>query len=497
MTDTVRVHPDDPVGHVAPAVHGHFVEHLGRCVYGGLWVGDDDRVETVDGVRTDSLDLLAALDPPVVRWPGGCFADDYDWTDGVGPRAARPRRRNLWWAQGRAETFEESNAFGTEEFLRVCRALDAAPYLAGNVGTGSPDELLDWVEYCNYDGDTEYTRLRAESGHEDPHDVRWWGVGNENWGCGGDFAPDEYARQYRRFANHLDAFERKMRPDRDLELVGCGHVSEGWNREFLAELGDADRLDHLSVHRYLECGDDADFTDDQYFRLLARARQVGTDVDRAAAAVDTYAPGADVGVVVDEWGVWHPQAVDSNGLEQANTVRDALVAADVLHQLYRRADRVTMANLAQAVNVLQCVVQTDAEAAWPTPTYRVFEQFRPHAGATALRTVVDTASLSFEGEAHDLPLVSASASRSEDGLFVSLSNRSLDEERAVRVDAGLDETPAVDASVLFADLSVEDYSTRATADAFAASPLDAEAAADGTVTVAAPPHSVVTLAVGD
>ena len=503
MTDTVLVLTADPIGRIAPEVYGHFAEHLGRCVYGGLWVGDDDRVPTDGGVREDTLSLLADLEPPVLRWPGGCFADDYHWRDGVGPREERPRRRSLWWAQGREDEWEESNAFGTEEFLRVCRDTGAEPYLAGNVGSGSPGELVDWAEYCNGDGDTELAETRREHGREEPHDVRWWGVGNENWGCGGRYDPESYALEYRRFANYLRAFERVL-GERCLELVACGDNDPDWNRQFMRTLGESgaiadvggyELLDHLSVHRYYEAGDATGFDEEEYFRLLARAAAVGRDVDRAAELLDEFVPAGSVGVVVDEWGVWHPEAVPENGLEQPGTVRDALSAAAVLDDLNARADVVTMANLAQTVNVLQCVVRTDETDAWPTPTYRVFDLYRPHTGNEALTTGVETDDREV-GEGEDtgtVPLVSASASRGEDGVFVTLSNRALD-ARAVRVE--LDELDggarleSAGASVLFDGQEPADVATAATADEFVSETLPAEVV-DGGVVVEAPPASVL------
>jgi alpha-N-arabinofuranosidase len=503
MTDTVRVLTADPIGRIAPEVYGHFAEHLGRCVYGGLWVGDDDRVPTDGGVREDTLSLLADLEPPVLRWPGGCFADDYHWRDGVGPREERPRRRSLWWAQGRGDEWEESNAFGTEEFLRVCRDTGAEPYLAGNVGSGSPGELVDWAEYCNGDGDTDLAEMRREHGREEPHDVRWWGVGNENWGCGGRYDPESYALEYRRFANYLRAFERVL-GERCLELVACGDNDPDWNRQFMRTLGESgaiadvggyELLDHLSVHRYYEAGDATGFDEEEYFRLLARAAAVGRDVDRAAELLGEFVPAGSVGVVVDEWGVWHPEAVPENGLEQPGTVRDALSAAAVLDDLNARADVVTMANLAQTVNVLQCVVRTDETDAWPTPTYRVFDLYRPHTGNEALTTGVETDDREV-GEGEDsgtVPLVSASASRGDDGVFVTLSNRALD-ARAVRVE--LDEldggvrADSAGASVLFDGQEPADVATAATADEFVSEALAAEAV-DGGVVVEAPPASVL------
>jgi len=508
MNAVVHVARHDPIDRIAPDVYGHLSEHLGRCVYGGLWVGEDDRVPTEDGIRMDTVELLRDLDVPVLRWPGGCFADDYHWKDGIGPREDRPRRRNMWWAQGRADLPEESNAFGTEEFLRLCDLLDTEPYLAVNVGSGDPGAAVDWAEYCNYDGDTEMTRLRAENGSEEPHDVTWWGIGNENWGCGGRYSPELYAEQFRRYANYLKGFDRVM-CDGSLQLVACGHITDNWNQRFLEHLAECvsfgqsvvyDLMDHLSVHRYYHAGGDTDFTDVQYYRLLARAARIADDVDRAAEALEMYTPGTDIGIVVDEWGAWHPEAVFENGLEQENTVRDALAAAAVLDDLNQRADVVSMANVAQTVNVLQCLVQTNEETAWPTPTYRVFDLYAEHMGATALRTIVDADSRSVESrgqefgpaDVHEVPLVSASASERDGRVRVTLSNRDLESRQDVLVSLDTGDPRVADAEVIFDGLGAEAASTVDNAGAFAPSSIDVERE-DGALLVEVPPTSVLGL----
>jgi len=509
MGATVFVNTHDPIDRIAPAIYGHFAEHLGRCIYGGIWVGEDDRVETVDGLRRDTVDLLSALDMPVLRWPGGCFADDYDWEDGVGPQDDRPRRRNLHWAQGRAETFEESNAFGTDEFVRLCDELDTEPYLATNVGTGDPRSALDWAEYCNYGGDTtlaDRRRANDQTGSgEDGYDVRYWGVGNENWGCGGRYSPEHYAEEYRRFANYLRTFDHRM-SGVPMDLIAVGHITDDWNRRFLDALAGgvrsddtpADLIDHLTVHRYYDAGDDTEFSEEQHYRLFARAREVGRDVDRASEALEVYAPRGDIGVVVDEWGVWHPQATAENGLEQENTVRDALSAALVLDDLNQRADVVTMANIAQTVNVLQCLVQTDETEAWKTPTYDVFELYERHMGATALRTVVDSDVEPVADEDFDVPLVTASASAAEDGAVeLTLSNLDHATGREIRVETGRSDVTVADATVLFADKDPDAHSTAETADSFGPSAATVDAAQDGEVVVDAPPSSVVGLTLRD
>jgi len=499
MGSEIHVHQHEPIDTINPNVYGHFAEHLGRCIYGGLWVGEDDRVPTEDGVRMDTVELLADLEMPVLRWPGGCFADDYHWKDGIGPREERPTRRNAFWTQGREDVPEEPNTFGTEEFMHVCDLLDTEPYLAANVGSGSPGEAADWLEYCNYDGDTELANRREANGSEEPHDVKFWGVGNENWGCGGRLSPEEYAEQFRRYATYLRSVDG-MLSERDVDLVSVGHINEDWNRKFLDALdecaefiqGPYDLMDHMSVHRYYEAGSDTDFDDEEYFRLLARSRKVAGDVDDAVDALSTYAPESDISIIVDEWGVWHPEATNTNGLEQENTVRDAISAAGVFDDLHDRADVVAMANIAQTVNVLQCLVQTDEETAWPTPTYQVFDLYENHAGGTALDTVVETDEHEVEDEPFDVPLVSASASAHDGEVFVTLSNRALESED---VTVSLDEESAsvVDSEVLFADNAVEEYSRKDNADVFTPDDVDVADNGDGTFEVAVPESAVVGL----
>ncbi|MFB6202508.1 MAG: alpha-N-arabinofuranosidase [Halorhabdus sp.] len=499
MGSEIHVHRHDPIDRIAPEIYGHFAEHLGRCIYGGIWVGEDDRVPTEDGIRLDTVDLLRELDVPVLRWPGGCFADDYHWEDGVGPREERPTRRNAFWTQGREEVPEDSNAFGTDEFMRLCDMLDTEPYLAVNVGNGTPSEGADWAEYCNYNGDTELAQRRRENGSEEPHDVTYWGVGNESWGCGGRFSPEEYAEQYRRYATYLRSVNG-MLSDEEMELVAVGHIGEDWNRDFLRALrecsdwieGPYDLMEHMSVHRYYEAGPDTEFDDEQYFKLLARSRLVAQDIDNTVDALSTYARDSDISIIVDEWGVWHPEATNTNGLEQANTVRDAVSAAGVFDDFHDRADVVSMANIAQTVNVLQCLVQTDEETAWPTPTYQVFDLYRDHMGATALRTVVDTDEHEVEDEPFDVPLVSASASEQDDEVFVTLSNRALSSE-TVEIDLDLDDGSVRDSAVLFDDQDVDAHSTADNAETFTAETIDVEALGGGRFAVEAPASSVVSV----
>lgn len=412
---------------ISPNLYGHFAEHLGRCIDEGIWVGPESSIPNVNGLRSDTIEALRALGTPVIRWPGGCFADDYHWEDGIGPRAGRPRQQNLWWHG------EEPNQFGTDELIELSRRVGAAPYICANVGSGSPSEARNWVEYCNGTGATRYARLRAENGHADPYDVRYWGVGNESWGCGGNLTPEEYAAEYRRFATYM-----KGRRD-DLELIAVGHTTLDWNQRFLAALGLESNprllrlIDHLSIHRYFRGPSDAAFTDAQYYDLQLASLQIDEDIRRTRDALSYYVGARKkIGIIVDEWGTWYAQARNDTGLEQKNTLQDAVIAGATLNRFNRWADWLTMANLAQMVNVLQCVVQTAGDKLWLTPTYHVFKLYAAHVGNAVVQdelSVPEQEIAGSDGATRSLPLVDASASRRPDGagLVLTLVNRHLNE----------------------------------------------------------------------
>lgn len=422
---TVTLRTDAKIGRIHPNLYGHFAEHLGRCVYEGLWVGEDSAIGHIRGIRQDTIGLLRELRAPVIRWPGGCFADDYHWEDGIGPRDQRPRRLNLWWPA------EESNHFGTHEFIDACRQVGAEPYICLNVGSGSPREARDWIEYCNADGNTTLANRRRANGHSQSFRVRYFGVGNENWGCGGQFDPVDYAKEYRRYACFLRAVGQ------DVQLIACGHTTPDWNYRFL-EAAEGASIDHLSIHRYYGAGPSTGFSEADHYQLIARAHQVEPDIDQTAAALRLLRPGSRIGIILDEWGVWHPEARADSGLEQANTLRDAVSAATVLNILNQRANAVTMANIAQTVNVLQCVVQTDGAACWPTPTYHVFHMFRPHMGAGSFAVEVEGPVVEYaadDGRRPSMPAIHASASAgADDGMLcVTLVNRHLTEDLECRI----------------------------------------------------------------
>ncbi|MHC4481720.1 MAG: alpha-N-arabinofuranosidase, partial [Planctomycetota bacterium] len=410
MSTTVKVslRPQARRHQVSPYLYSHFAEHLGRCIYGGIWVGEDSPIANEAGLRLDTADALKRLRLPALRWPGGCFADNYHWTDGIGPPQERARRHNLWWNQ------PETNEFGTDEFMRLCRMIECEPYICLNVGSGTVEEARAWVEYCNSAQQTEWVRRRRQNGQDEPYGAKLWGIGNENWGCGGTMRPEHYADLYRRFATYVHHTAGE-----GAKLVACGsHPGiPQWDERFLdAMQGAYGLVDHLALHIYLAHGtSDLAFSDEDYYRLIASVRVLEENVDRAAALADACGtPKHRIGIVLDEWGTWYSEAAVATGLYQQNTMRDALFAAASFHAFHERADQLFMTNMAQTVNVLQALVLTDGPAMVVTPTYHVYEMLRPHGDGWLVECAVDSPELGLPG-GEQRPAVSASATVEEGG----------------------------------------------------------------------------------
>jgi alpha-N-arabinofuranosidase len=417
---------ETPIGVIRPELHGHFAEHLGTCIDDGVWVGEDSRIPNTAGFRSDVLEALKRIRVPAIRWPGGCYADDYHWEDGIGPREKRPRRVNLWWGHN-----VETNGFGTHEFIQLCRHLGAESYLAGNVGSGSPREMRDWLEYCNFNGDSTLARRRAANGSPQPFGVRLWGVGNENWGCGGNFCPESYAREFRRFATYLGPFGG-VQP----YLIACGPDGNDvdWTRRFLTTYGatpqhryGASRLGAIAAHYY--CGtagpSATEFNTNQWYELLDKATRMEDLIRTQRATIDSFEPyGRRVGLVIDEWGTWHLPTPGATPLWQQSTLRDALVAAITLDAFHRHAEKVVMCNLAQLANVLQSLVLTSRERMLLTPTYHVFAMYQPHQGGQSVRAVFEAPPVSFAlgEEKRQLPGLIGSASTKSGVLTLSVVN---------------------------------------------------------------------------
>lgn len=424
---------NEPIGRIHPNIYGHFMEHLGGCIEEGTWVGIDSPIPNTHGVRNDVVAALKAIKAPLVRWPGGCFADDYHWQDGVGPRRARPRRINIHWGD-----VVEDNAFGTHEFMSFCRAVGAEPYFCGNLGSGSPREMRDWVEYCNFPGDSEWARQRRSNGQDAPFNVRYWGVGNENWGCGGNFTPDDYATEYRRFATYLRNWGKDP-----LYLIACGPNENDldWTRRFFTKLlrdhGHGPALHGYAAHLYTwnhgQFGTATEYDHAQWYGLLTKSLRMEPLVVQQRALMDAFDPERKIGLIVDEWGTWHPATPGHNPkfLWQQNTMRDALVAALSLDIFNRHADKVVMTNIAQTINVLQALLLTDGDKMVRTPTYHVYDLYKEHQDGQSLRLLVDTPVMDVEvkerngtAKTEKLPVVSGSASLKDKTLTVTLVNAS-------------------------------------------------------------------------
>ncbi|GAP06402.1 alpha-L-arabinofuranosidase [Anaerolinea thermolimosa] len=451
-TTRITINPTDTIATINPNIYGHFAEHLGRCIYDGIWVGEESPIPNIHGFRKDVIETLRRMKVPVIRWPGGCFADDYHWQDGIGPRSQRPRRINIHWGE-----VIETNQVGTIEFVQFCRLIGAEPYFCGNVGSGTPRELRDWIEYCNFpvsdlSGST-WAQQRAADGSPAPLDVTYWGVGNENWGCGGNFSPEDYCTEFRRFASFIRGFGKK------LNVIACGPANNDveWTDRFFRKLHKDywpfNNIDGFAAHYYCgTAGTATQYTEEEWYRLLEKGLRMEELVVQQRAAMDAWDPTRKIGLIIDEWGTWHPVEEGTNPafLYQQNTIRDAIVAANTLDIFNRHADKVVMANIAQMVNVLQAVILTEGENMLVTPTGYVYEMYAPHQGAQSLRLRVETPEIHFQktkilqtswqsalqkGEKMEgnIPAVSGSASIRENVLFISLTNSHVHEEAEIVV----------------------------------------------------------------
>lgn len=414
-------------------IYGQFSEHLGRCIYGGIYVGEQSGIPNVNGMRTDVTGALKALNIPVLRWPGGCFADTYHWQDGIGPKSTRKKIVNTNWGG-----VTEDNSFGTHEFMELCRQLGCEAYLSGNVGSGTVQEFSDWVEYCNMGGQSPMADLRRSNGREDPWYVRYWGIGNEAWGCGGNMRPEYYADICRQYATYLRAYDEKH----PLYKIASGASVDDyhWTKVLMERAGAF--VDAVSIHHYTVPGDWKNkgsalaFSRAEYFTTMLRALYMEELVENHSRIIRRYQGERKVGLIVDEWGTWFDVEPGTNPgfLYQQNTMRDALVAAVSLNIFNNHCDTVVMANIAQVVNVLQAMVLTEGGKMLLTPTYHVFEMYKAHQNARQLESYVET-SLIGEGDAR-VPDLHISASQAEDGT-VLITAANLDDARSAVLDCAL------------------------------------------------------------
>ncbi len=468
-------------------IYGHFSEHLGTCIYGGLWVGEDSKIPHTRGIRNDVVDALRAIKVPVLRWPGGCFADEYHWRDGIGPREKRPTMINTHWGG-----VVENNHFGTHEFLDLCEQLGCEPYICGNVGSGTVEEMADWVEYMTFDGKSPMTDLRRANGREQPWKLKFFGVGNENWGCGGNMRPEFYADQYRRFQTYVRNFGGNR-----IFKIACG-PNGGDARWFEVVLKEAGRMmQGIAPHYYCGSGKTSrsatKFGEGDWFEQLKRALRIESLLASQEEIMDRLDPQNRVAIMFDEWGAWHQVEPGTNPgfLFQQNSLRDALVAGLTLNIFNAHARRVKMANIAQMVNVLQSMVLTDGEKMLLTPTYYVYLLYTVHHDATLLPSTVTGDAYTFENDS--IPAVNASASRDAAGaIHVSLCN--LDPARTIEIEATLEgaKAAAVTGQVLTAP-EMTAHNTFEKLDTVKPAPFQACAVTAGGFKAALPPKSVVVL----
>jgi alpha-L-arabinofuranosidase len=397
---------------IQPEIYGHFAEHLGRCIYDGIWVGEDSDIPNIRGYRRDIVEALKAMRIPVLRWPGGCFADEYHWKDGIGPRNQRPRMVNTHWGM-----VTEDNSFGTHEFLDLCELLETEAYVAGNVGSGSVKDMQDWVEYMTFNGDSEMANLRRKNGREKPWRVRYFGVGNENWGCGGNMTPEYYADLYKRYQTYVRSYSGNR-----IVKIACG--PSDWNTQWMdVVLGRAGRqMDAISLHYYVftgtwqNKGDAIKFNENDWFVLMKKTLDCDELLRRQISIMDKHDPRKRIGLYFDEWGTWWNPAPGSNPgfLVQQNTLRDALSAGIYLNIFNEHCERVKMANIAQTVNVLQAMVHTRGKEMFLTPTYHVFEMYKEHQGGILLPK--ELTCNAYERGEQKLPSLNVSASKTKDGI---------------------------------------------------------------------------------
>ncbi|WP_318153462.1 alpha-N-arabinofuranosidase [Paenibacillus vietnamensis] len=418
MSSTLLINSDKTAGIIDKNIYGHFAEHLGRCIYDGIWVGEHSPIPNTYGIRNDVLHALRRIQVPVLRWPGGCFAEYYHWKDGVGPRQYRKRTVNSFWGQ-----VVETNQFGTHEFMLLCDLLQCEPYVAGNVGSGTEQEMSEWIEYMTYPGESSLALWRQANGRKLPWRLKYFGIGNENWGCGGNMRPEYYADLYRRY----QTFIYNYGDNKIFKIAsGAGETNYEWTEVMMREA--ANRLDGLSLHYYTVLswenkGSATVFTEKEWFLIMKKALFIDEVITGHSEIMDKYDPDKRVALVVDEWGTWYDVEPGTNPdfLYQQNTLRDALVAGITLNIFNSHNDRVRMANIAQMVNVLQAMILTQGAMMIVTPSYYVFEMYKVHQNAERLDIGLDTGMYEYNGE--QLPQVSASASKDAAGaIHISLCN---------------------------------------------------------------------------
>lgn len=482
------VNLDTPGPVINRHIYGHFAEHLGHGIYGGFWVEDD-----AGGWHLNDavVETLRKIKPANIRWPGGCFADVYHWKDGVGSPEERPTIVNTLWGG-----VTENNSFGTHEFMQLVEALDAEPVVVGNVGSGTVEEMSDWWEYLNHPGPSPMADLRTENGHADPWNVRFFGIGNESWGCGGNMDPEYYADVYKRFATFLHRYG-DLKPFRI--ATGPYHAEHmmDWTEVLMRDAGNM--IDGIDLHYYTlvgtwqEKGSATDFSEKEWFTGIRKGLVIDEAIRAQKAIMNRYDPEKRVWLIVGEWGMWHDVEPGTNPgfLRQQSTLRDAMIAALSLNAFNRHADRVKMANIAQTINVLQSMILTRDDELIVTPTYHVFEMFKGHQDATLLPVNFEAGDYTYGEET--IPALDASASVDSTGkVLITLANFDPHEDRSVEIWLRGGDLSRVSGRILTAE-AINSHNTFEEPDNVAPTPFDGADLTDDGLLLTLPSKSIVAL----
>lgn len=491
--NSIVLQADRATDKISKHIYGHFAEHLGRCIYDGIYVGEGNKaIPNTEGVRNDIIEALKKLKVPNLRWPGGCFADAYHWKDGIGPKKQRPTMLNRWWGWT-----EEDNSFGTHEFLKLCEQIGADPYLAGNVGSGTVQELSDWVDYVNIAPNKgPMGTLRVQNGREAPWNVKYWGVGNESWGCGGNMKPEYYATQYRHYATFMTDWTNSNKIFR--VASGSNGSDLNWTEVMMRDVP-LNMMEGLSLHHYSVIdwsskGLATQFDEAMYFKTMKEAWRMEELVTKHSAIMDKYDAQKKVALVVDEWGGWYEVEPGTNPgfLYQQNTMRDAMIAGLTLNIFNNHCDRVRIANLAQTVNVLQAIILTEKEKMILTPTYHIMEMYNVHQDATLIPVKLITQDYVLGNDR--IPAVSVSASRNDAGItHVSMVNLDPMKSQDISIDVQGSAFRSVSGRVLASD-KLQDYNSFAAPDKIKPAAFNGAKLNNNTLKVTLPPFSVVVLA---
>ena len=487
---TITVQADKGTDIIPKEIYGQFAEHLGSCIYGGIWVGENSDIPNIKGYRTDVFNALKALQVPVMRWPGGCFADEYHWMDGIGPRDQRPKMVNNNWGGT-----VEDNSFGTHEFLNLCEMLGCEPYVSGNVGSGTVEELAKWVEYMTSEGDSPMANLRRKNGRDKAWKVKYLGVGNESWGCGGSMYPEYYSDLYRRYATYCRNYDGNQ-----LFKVasGASDYDYKWTRVLMERAGSM--MNGISLHYYTVTGwvgskgSATQFTPDDYYWTMGKCREIEDVLKKHIAIMDELDPKNNVALLLDEWGTWwdvEPNTIPGH-LFQQNTLRDAFVASLSLDIFHKYTRRLKMCNIAQVVNVLQSMILTDGPRMVLTPTYHVFRMYKVHQDATYLPVDIQCDTMQVRDN-RTLPLVSATASKDKNGkIHLSISNIDTENARELTIRLNGAQVKGVTGEILTA-AHINDYNSFDKPETVVPQPFKDVRIRKGVLTLTMPAKSIVTL----